>query len=309
MIARYERIRNFLGAAVMFLMVGGLGCSAAKVEMQTGAAIEGYEAKVKLVSDSPVDYLKTCLAAAKEIKEFKTEFIRQERLGLFKELKPQEDIIAEYRDEPFSVRFTWRDEDSEYCQCTYIHGRDDNKVSLLPRKGLFGLPPEVQKYPAVFAVTFGKARNPITDFGPRRMMERILDRIEKAEAVGGVGIVLRPPTEIGPAKEPCFHLEIRYPEKDEYACKLQDLYINIQTSLPVATYLWLPGKDERCDATLDGLYMYSDLQPNVQLSDANFVIEQIKRKAAKGGREVQTASDVGSDADSGGAASVLPVAE
>lgn len=300
-----ERIRSHIGSALLMMIFCGFGCAPAKMEMQVGSTIEGYDAKVKQVSDNPVEYLKTCLTASEGIKEFKTNFIRQERLGLFKELKPQEDIIAEYRDEPFSIRFTWRDDESEYRQCVYVHGRDNNMVALMPRKGLFGLPPSVQRYPAEFAVKFGKARNPITDFGPRRMMERILDRIAKAEPVGGVGIVLRPPTEIGPEKEPCFHLEIRYPEKDEFACKLQDLYINIQTNLPVATYLWLPGKDERCDETLDALYMYSGLQPNVQLTDANFQIEQIKRKAAKADQEVQTAGDAGGSS----AAAVLPVAE
>lgn len=304
MIMNLRWIRAGLSTVAVMVILCGFGCSAAKVEMPVGSAIEGYDAKVKQVSTDPVEYLKTCMAAASEIDEFKTTFIRQERLGLFKELKPQENILAEYRDDPFSIRFTWNDKDSEYRQCVYVHGRDDNMVLLMPRKGLFGLPPSLQKYPAEFAVKFGKARNPITDFGPRRMMERILDRIEKAEPLGGVGIVLRPPTEIGPAKEPCFHLELRYPEKDEFACKLQDLYINIQTNLPVATYLWLPGKDERCDATLDGLYMYSGLEPNVKLSDANFTIEEIKRKAAKADREVQTAGDAGA-----ASASATPAAE
>lgn len=232
------------------------------------------------------------LTEAKKLKTLRLNFVRQERLGLLRELRPKEDINADYRDEPFSVRFTWNDADSEYRQCVYVHGREDNKVLLLPRKGLLGLPASVQKYPAEFAVTFQKARNPITDFGPRRMMERIIDRIEKARPHGDVIIKRLADANIGPANEACHHLELRFPEGDQYACKLQDLYISKSTKLPVATYLWIPGKTERSDQTLDAMYVYADLRPNVELSDTDFVIDEPAGKSAK---PAKTSTDGGED--------------
>jgi len=197
-------------------------------------------------------------------------------------------MIAEHREEPFSVRFTWLDEDSEYAQAVYVEGRNDGKVLLLPRKGAMGLPPQVQAYPPSFAVLFQKARNPITDFGPRRMLERIIDRIEKAQAKGVVKITLKEPAEIGPAKEPCFHLELRYPPGDPFACKLQDLYINARTHVPVGTYLWLPGKVERSSDTLDAMYVYGGINPEVQLTDATFQITALSEPAASADAEVRT---------------------
>ncbi|RIK66699.1 MAG: hypothetical protein DCC65_09165 [Planctomycetota bacterium] len=291
-------LRSFLAAAV--ITTGHLlltGCAkpetpvpeSKQVEIKEPAEKETKPAegtKMPMAAGSPaaasesasdtqqhIAFLKASLAETKKLKTLTVNFLRQERLGLLRELKPKEDIIAEHRNEPFSVRFTWNDPKSEYRQCVYVHGKEDNKVLLMPRSGLFGLPPSLQKYPAEFAVTFQKARNPITDFGPRRMMERVIDRIEKARAHGEVRITRSDPKPIGPLNEMCHHFELRYPAGDQYACKLQDLYISAATNLPVATYLWIPGKVERSDSTLDAMYMYSGLKANVALTEANFVIE------------------------------------
>lgn len=318
-----------IGATTLVFLFG-LGCAKPEVEIPENKPIEVNEpaekphkpddsAKVPLASKdaaSPIEtnapaeehmaFLKASLAETQKLKSLSVNFLRQERLGLLKELKPKEDIIAEHRDEPFSVRFTWNDPKSEYQQCVYVQGKEDNKVLLLPRVGLFGLPPSVQKYPAEFAVTFQKARNPITDFGPRRMMERIIDRIEKARPHGEVQITKLAPTKIGPLNEPCYHFELRYPKGDQYACKLQDLYISMNTMLPVATYLWIPGKVERSDSTLDGMYMYSDLKPNVALSDADFVIETKASSDDKGSKTVSASSGGEPEQSEGRAASSVP---
>ena len=243
--------------------------------------IKDPEAVVQRIDEDPVKFLRDCLAETAKARQFTAHFQRQERLGLFAELRPLENIQAEHREAPFSVRFTWMGGDSEYQQCVYVQGRDEDKVVLLPRKGLLGLPPEPQSYPPEMAVTFGKSRNPITDFGPRRMLERTLDRIEKAAPLGGVKIKVLPPVELPPADEPCYHLELRFPEGDPFKCKLQDLYIRMRTYVPVATWLWLPGSPERTSATLDGMYVYAGINPDAVLTDANFVIEA-ERIPAKG---------------------------
>ena len=260
--------------------VGAAGCARPHVNVPTEVTrvpVEGNESAAERIQKDPIAYLNESLAETKRLRSFTTHFQRQERLGLIPQLKEQENIRAEYRDEPFSVRFTWLDDDSEYQQCVFVKGRNDNKVLLVPRKGVLGQSPSVQKYPASYAVLFQKARNPITDFGPRRMMERILDRIEKAKKVGDVAIKLAGTVEIGPRKEPCFHLELRYPAKDQFACKLQDLYISTKTQLPVATYLWLPAKEERTEASLDGMYAYNGLNDNVEHTDAVFVLDSTKK--------------------------------
>lgn len=294
-----ERAR-WLATVLMAAGAAG-GCAKPQVTMPGAVTIEGFDEATRKIQSDPVAFLHGCLAQTRELDAFTCHFQRQERLGLFKELRPQEDMRAEFRREPFSVRLTWNDEHSKYRQCVYVNGTNDDKVILMPRKGLFGLPPGEQRWPVDFAVKFQEARNPLSDFGPQRMMERILDRIEKAEAVGEVSIKLQGAAEIGPAKEPCFHLVIRYPRKDPFPNKLQDLYIHTQTRWPVATYLWLPGKVERCDETLDAMYVYSGINPDVKLTDANFVLDPPEKRRA------MQARGQGGDRPTSAQAGVAPV--
>lgn len=256
--------------------IGATGCAQPKVDIPVGAPIEAasQEALKARVAKDPVAFIREVHAETSKLKEFTAVFMRQERLGLFKKLSPQETIFAEYRDEPFSVRFTWLDKGSEYKQCVYVRGRNEDMVVLLPRKGLLGFPPTVQKFAPQLAVEFDKARNPITDFGPRRMLERVLDGIEKSVKLGGAKLAVREPTEIGPAKEPCHHIEIRYPRGKGVTVALQDLYLSTATLTPVGTYLWRAGREDRSEDTLDAMYLYTQIDTSVRLTDANFQIDK-----------------------------------
>ena len=281
---------------LMVVLVEGCG-PPPKARVSTGANIIGYDEQRTRIAADPVAFLRKSLEAARDLRTCTMTFERQERLGLFKQLQPAESIFAEYRDKPFSVRFTWLNEDSEYQQCVFVEGENDGKVLLLPRKGFLGLAPAVGKYDPSLAVMFSKSRNPISDFGPRRMLERTLDRIQKAKPHGDVKIVLRGATEYGPFKEPCFHLELRYPESDEFPCKLHDLYLNVRTFLPVASILWLPGENERCDETLDGLYVYAGIKSDVELTSKDFVIDA-DRKVAERSRSTDGSTENAPSGDS-----------
>lgn len=276
---RFFSFSRILPAGLSMLVLAQ-GCGPPpKAKVSTGNSIIGYEEQRTRIAADPVAFLRESLEAARRLRTCTMTFERQERLGLFKQLQPAESIRAEYRDEPFSVRFTWLNEDSEYLQCVFVEGENGGKVLLLPRKGFLGLAPVVAKYDPSLAVMFSKSRNPISDFGPRRMLERTIDRIEKAKPHGEMKITLRGATEYGPLKEPCFHLELRYPQGDEFPCKLHDLYLNVRTHLPVASILWLPGENERCDETLDGLYVYSGIKSDVELTSKDFVIDANRKVA------------------------------
>ncbi len=259
---------------VAVLCATGCGPAVKVKDIVRGPLIDqGLDVALKQIRADPVAHLRRSLKATNALKTIRMKFHRQERLGMIPELKPAEDMLAEYRDKPFSVRFTWLDEDSGYVQCVYVDGKNDNNVALLPRKNIWGGPGTVGNYHVDAGVLFHKARNPITDFGPRRMMERLLDRIEKAESLGGVVIKVLGATEVGPSKEPCYHFEMLFPPADEFACKLIDLFVHTRSDLPVGTRLWLTSKGERSDETLDASYVYSEMEPDAPLGDEDFVID------------------------------------
>jgi len=267
----------------------GAGTSNAATGTPTNpSAVSGPAA---LLAADPVKFLQESVERSKRLDAYKATFIRQERLGLFKTLMPIENIAADYRAEPFSVRLTWIDPKSEYAQCVYISGREDGKVLTLARNGLLGAKPNVEKYPPEFGVTFGKTRNLITDFGPQRMAERLLDRIEKARPLGGMTHVFKGETTVGPNNEPCYWVEMRFPPKDEYPNKLLDLYICKTRLVPIATFMWLPGKPERTDKTLDASYIYAGIAAT-PMADANFTIDA-------GGRSAEVQADDRADAPGG----------
>ena len=119
-------------------------------------------------------------------------------------------------------------------------------------------------------------------------MEKTVDRIEKAAKFGQVRITVLPPRRIGPMREPCFHIELRYPQGDPFRPKLQDLYIHLETRLPVATFLWLPGREDRCTETLDAMYQYGGVAATDRLTDADFQIKEQAGKALPKGNAPKT---------------------
>lgn len=296
-------------AALALILLAG--CSEGpKIKEHVGEQALGFEDQRAAIAADPIAFLRESLESARRIKSCTMIFERQERLGLFKRLRESEAIFAEYLAEPFSVRFTWQDGSSEYAQCVYVEGADDNKVLLLPRKGILGLAPTVGRYDPSLGVTFGKARNPITDFGPVRMLERTLDRIKKAEPHGKIAFRVGEEAQIGDDKEPCFHIEITYPEGDEYVCKLHDLYISARTRLPVASRVWLADSEgkfgERTDETLDASYVYSSLKADVDLTASTFVIDRAVLAAQDADDDERSSSDA---AGTSAVATTPPVAK
>ncbi len=222
---------------------------------------------------SAVGYLKYVGEKTKGLKQYRVTFIRQERLGVVPALRKQERIAAAFRAEPFSVHFGWLEADSEYSQAAFVRGENQDKVLLLPRSGLLGLPPSVGKFNPQDAVTFQKSRNPITDFGLARMMERTLQRIEAAERGGGAIVVYRGVETAGTEKRPAHRFSISLPKSDPYSNKQMELFIDQQTELPSGAYMRLP------DGKLDAMYLYEDVLTDVQLTAADFEI-----RTAKGGK-------------------------
>ncbi len=276
--ALFRRHFSWIGSLLALSLFAGCGAPMANAARAISEIPPGTEEEVAAIKADPMAYLRQSLADASKIRTAKIKFQRQERLGLVPELRPVEHMDTEFREEPFSVRFTWTNKDSTYLQAVFVKGQNNDRVQLLPRRGLLGLKPSIANYPVDFAVTFQQSKKPVTDFGPRLMLERLFDRIEKAKPFGGTKIQYIGTASVGPGDELCHHIELLFPAGDEFPCKLIDLYVNQETRLPVAVYLWLTEeKRERTPKTLDAMYVYGEMTPNPALSDDNFVIESLEK--------------------------------
>jgi len=194
-------------------------------------------------------YLERVLARCESLNAYEVVFHRRERRGLFNQLSEWERMKVYFRAKPLAVKMVWLDEGSEYAEAVYREDANDGKVLVLPRRGLFGLPPRVGAYPPVEAVRWGKSLRPITHFGLASMMRRTLEKIREARSRGGAVVLYRGRARLSRTGRVVHHFEIKYPKGFTRAAR-QDLYIDAETSLPAGTELWLP------DGNLLAAYFY-----------------------------------------------------
>jgi len=224
----------------------------------------------------PLAILAATRNAAQRIETARLEFHRRERLGLFKSLRPLERMTAVVRERPFSVRFDWLDADSELISCVYVENENDGKVMPHHRRGLFGGPGPVVGYPPNLAVVFQKAKLPITQFGPRRVVGALMERIDAARSWGGIRSRYLGRSRVGPAKELCDHLELIFPLDDPHPAKLVDVHVSVESRLPVMIETWLGSDGARDASRLDARYIFARIEVNPVLDDDAFRMSPVE---------------------------------
>jgi hypothetical protein len=213
-------------------------------------------------------------AATQRLECYTVVLTRQERRGFgpFKRLHPPERILCWYRREPFSVRFKWTDPDIKYGESTYVRGAEGDRVRFTPRVGMFGLKPEIVRVRLQTPVTWGEAKHPVDEFGLESLMQQTLDYISEAD--GACAIEYLDVQDAPPLTRPAHLLRITYPA-DRHEAPVQELYIDAEADLPVATV------SRFLDGALDASYHYSDLNPHVRLTDADFLLEAERRRLSQ----------------------------
>ena len=262
-------------SAVLAMVVGCEQPVKTPTTKPTESAKPNHDRIGDVIRRDPVGYLESCLDRCKKIDAFTTTFYRRERLGIVPALRPVERILAKWRRSPLSIKFDLPDDTSEYAESVYVEGQNDNKLKVLPRHGLLGLPPTVGSFPVSWSILFHKAKNPITDFGPQRMLERTLYKIGLArkEKIPGQIIEYKGVVELQITGQVAHHIQITNPNHRDFPHAKQNLYIDAELQIPAGSYLWTK------DGLLDAMYLYADMTPNAQLTDADFTIKGPPKKA------------------------------
>lgn len=186
--------------------------------------------------------MRDALARCEVLPGYRIVFHRQERRGLLARLADWEDISVCYRRQPSSIKMAWLNPESEYAEALYIEGVNSGKVTVLARKGLFGLPASPISVEPDLAVRMGKSLRPISDFGLAAMLRSTLARIEEARSAGGATVSYEGQVRLERLDSQAHHIRICYPQGFGEASR-QDLYIDVETGYPNGTYLWLPDGD------------------------------------------------------------------
>lgn len=221
------------------------------------------DARAEQVRRDPVAFIHQVAGNCDRLDQYTLTFIRSERRGLFHQLCGPERIACRFRRVPFSIYMKWLDEDVKYGESTYVAGQKDNQVRFIPRHGFLGLPPTVTAVDLQTPVTWGESRYPLTDFGLQRMMERTLKSMKDA---GNAVVIQYEGLRQLPDDGPTVHaIRLEYPQT-QHPVPVQELYIDINTNLPAGTAI------KHTSGEIDAVYYYRDLNPNVKLTDADFLL-------------------------------------
>lgn len=247
-------------------MLGVAGCGNAAVEPSrfTERVAPSEPQTAARIAADPRAYVLHVAEKTRGLQQYTVRLTRVERRGLLKSLQGPEQIDCWFRREPFSVRMKWLDENVKYGESTYVAGQEKNQVRFVPRNGLFGLPPILTKVDLQTPVTWGEARYPVTEFGVERMMDQVLRNM--ATAGDALTITYHGIVKLPDRTQLCHHLHFDYPV-EKFPASQVDLYVDPDRDLPVAVVIRFPS------GKLDSAYFYEQLNPNVTLTDADFVMD------------------------------------
>ncbi len=261
-------------AAALLLLLLVSGCAPremARFAARRPAAVDAaHLEQQETIARDPLGYLQTVARRCRQLEHYTFKFTRIERRGLLGRLHGPEHIACRVRRRPLSVYMKWLDEDVKYGESAYVEG---GKVRFAPRRGWFGGPPTVTRVGLMTPVVWGEARHPLSEFGLERLMQRTLDEIQRAGpevsiVYHGVRLV---PDDGRPAHALEFRFSPRCPEP-----RRRELYIDLASGYPACVRLM------RSDGRLEAAYWFSELDTDVRLEDADFVLEAERRTAASG---------------------------
>jgi len=264
-----------ISVVMLAVAAGCAGPSASPQEKRIGQFDARYIKEGKRIEADPVAWLRELKQRCDALEQYRLRFYRQERLGLIPALTEVEDIQASYRKQPFSVKFEWHDEKMPYYESVYVAGQNNDKLLVRERHGLLLFPPQVRILNLDDPVKLGKAKNPVTAFGLAQISDRTLVPFDDPKLRGVMTIRYEGLVDLEPCVHPAHHLRIERPPTEGYRYTAQDFYVDAETRLPAGTDLWLKN------GSLDARYRYSEVDPNVNLTDADFRLSKDHPQLAK----------------------------
>lgn len=230
-----------------------------------------YAETARQIQADPVGFMRDVGARSEALDQYRLTFYRQERFG--GRLRDMEKIDAFFRKSPFSVKFVWPDPGADYYESVYVAGENDNRLVVRERKGALPLlPPTTRRIKPEDSVTFGRSKNPITDFGLARVTQRTLIALNDPELARDTAVRYLGMIHLDPQNRPAFVLRVERPPHPQLQYTRNEFYIDAETLLPAGVDLYLP------DGELDARYRYADLKTEVNLTAGDFRITTGKKR-------------------------------
>ncbi len=214
---------------------------------------------VELAKTDHIALLKLCLENCEQtIQDYTCTFVKRERI---KGKTGRAQVIAvKFMDQPFSVAMRWRKNAPISDRCLFVEGEHDGNILLRP-KGLLSVIGTVRRKPDSKDV-MAKTLKPITLFGFRRGLEKMIEVYETADTNGD--LVARLAGQMDVSGRPTVVLERLLPVGKDYPAYRTKIYIDTERLIPICIEAW------DWDGELIGRYIYKDIVFNVGFTSDDF---------------------------------------
>ncbi len=224
----------------------------------------------KLAKTDPIAFLENCLKRYdRDVKGYQTTLIKQERLG--GKLQPTEVIDVQFREDPFSVLFTWKEGLRLARRVLYVKGKYNDQLIVKP-SGLAALIGTVERDPNG-ADAKNSGRYPLPEFGIKIGTQRTLAAWKAAAKEGALHVEFLGERKIKETGDRvCWVLKrTGYKRPEEDGITQFTTYIDKETWLQVGTILKGPSNE------LIGEYIFRDIKRNPAFKDDTFTREAVAK--------------------------------
>ncbi len=206
--------------------------------------------------------------AVKEIKDYTAVFSKTE---MVKGKLIKQEMQMKFRAKPFSVYFLYRGGNSDGRQAIYVDGRYDNKLIVKEANGIGSVIPGGVHLRLNDPRVVAENRYPVTHVGIANLLETTIRDWEKESKIPGdeVDVQFFPNAKLKDL--PCRAIQVVHLKKlGGLQYHMNRVYFDKETKLPVRAerYGW-PERPGDKPPLLEE-YRYTNLQTNVNLTDADF---------------------------------------
>jgi hypothetical protein len=224
----------------------------------------------KLAKTDPIAFLENCLKRYdREVKGYQVTLRKQERIG--GKLQRSEVIEAQFREEPFSVAFEWKEGARLAKKVMYVKGENKDQLLVKP-SGLGSLIGIVERDPTGDEAK-QSGRYPLTEFGIKLGTQRTLAAWVAAKKQDALHVEFLGEKKIKELDDrPCWVLKrTRYKKPEDDGVSELTTYIDKETWLQVGSLL------KGADNEVIGEYFFRDVRLNPEFKKDTFTREALSR--------------------------------
>jgi hypothetical protein len=215
--------------------------------------------------DQPLQWMYEARKFHQSLGDYTCYMVSRERVrGV---LQKENVIHFMFRPQPFSIYMKWLSPaDLAGQEVAYIHGRNNNKMRVHPKKGgkIVGFMNVDPNDPRVFE----HSRHNIYEAGIGNMIEQVIRAFEKERLIGKTHLTS---AEYNYNNKRCYRIEATRTERNkDFYCYRTILYVDQETKLPIRmeNYDWPTTGSPQGD--LLEMFCYIDLRFNTGLKDGHF---------------------------------------